>query len=265
MADPRMPELEGLPIWFDLASPDVEGAKEFYSRMFGWEWADVPMSGGNVYSMAIRNDANIVGLHPEAEGDFPEGAARVWRNQVYVKDAEEACRRIEANGGRVLSGPNNADGWGVTARVTTHEGAVFGLWHSLRGYGAEVFGEPGAVCWVEYHAQDLESAKEFYTAVFGCGFEEVRMPREDGSGEDFGLTMVNSAGEHQHCAFVELPDKSNPASWVTYFMVEDVGAAVEKAVSLGGESVTGAIDVPPGSFAALRDPQGMGFSLWQGC
>ncbi len=235
MADPRMPELEGLPIWFDLASPDVEGAKEFYSRMFGWEWADVPMSGGNVYSMAIRNDANIVGLHPEAEGDFPESAARVWRNHVYVKDAEEACRRIEANGGSVLSGPSNADGWGVTARVTTHEGAVFGLWQSLRGYGAEVFGEPGAVCWVEYHAQDLESAKEFYTAVFGCGFEEVRMPREDGSGEDFGLTMVNSVGEHQHCAFVELPDKSNPASWVTYFMVEDVGAAVEKAVSLGGE------------------------------
>ena len=263
MTEPRMPQLEGLPIWFDLASPDVDGSKAFYSGLFGWEWADVPMSGGNVYSMAIKGDANIVGLHNEGERDFPDGAARVWRNQVYVADAEESCKKIEANGGSVLSGPTNADGWGVTATVTTPEGAVFGFWQSLMGYGADVFGEPGAVCWVEYHTHDLAAAKEFYTAVFGCGFEEVRMPREDGSGEDFGLTMVDLAGEHKHCAFVELPDDSAPASWATYFMVDCVRSAVDKAESLGGESIGGAFEVPPGSFAMMKDPQGMGFSLWQ--
>ena len=89
------------------------------------------------------------------------------------------------------------------------------------------------------------------------------MPSEDGSGEDFGLTMVDLDGEHQHCAFLEAPDKSSPATWATYFMVEDAQASVDKAVSLGAESITGVVAVPPGSFASMKDPQGIAFSFWQ--
>ena len=256
MTAPRMPQLEGNPIWFDLATPDPAGAKAFYSGLFGWEWADVPMSGGNVYHMAIAEDANIAGM-----GRASEGAYNVWNNHVYVRDAEATCERIEANGGAVLSGPSSADGWGITAEVTTHEGAVFGLWQSLKGYGADVFGVPGAVCWVEYHTHDLKAAKAFYSEVFGAGFEEMRVPADDGS--DFVLTMLSLDGEQMPCAFAELQDKSLPAAWTTYFMVEDIHASVAKARSLGGELVMGVIDVPPGSLAALRDPQGVSFSFWQ--
>lgn len=263
MTETKMSQLQGNPIWFDLATPDPTSAKSFYSGLFGWEWADVPMSGGSIYSMAIEHDANVVGLHEESAVDFPEGSARVWRNQIYVSDAEESCRRIEASGGSVLSGPSDADGWGVTARVTTHEGAVFGLWQSLRGHGAEVFAAPGAVCWVEYHTHDLTVAKEFYSAVFGCEFEEFKVPMDGGSGGEFSLTMVDLDGGQKHCAFAELSDKSAPASWATYFMVEDIRAAIAKAEALGAESVGDVITVPPGSLAAMRDPQGMGFSLWQ--
>ena len=124
MPTPRIPQLQGNPIWFDLATPDPQCAKAFYTGLFGWEWADVPMSGGNTYHMAIRHDANIAGMR--AESDL-ETAKQVWNNHVYVNDAEETAKRIEANGGLVISGPNNADGWGVTARVATPEGAVFGL------------------------------------------------------------------------------------------------------------------------------------------
>lgn len=260
MPNPRMPQLQGIPIWFNLTTPDPVGAKDFYSGLFGWEWADVPMSGGNTYHMAIRDDANIAGM----SGDVAStGGAGCWVNHVYAKDAEDAAKRIEANGGRVLSGPHNADGWGVTATVATPEGAVFGLWQSLNGYGADLFAEPGTICWIEYHSHDLPAAKEFYTAVFECDFGEVRMPAHDGSGEDFGLTMVDLEGEHQHCAFLEAPDKLAPASWATYFMVEDAEASVAKAESLGAESLTGVIAVPPGSFAMMKDPQGVGFNFWQ--
>ncbi len=263
MTEPRMPQLQGNPIWFDLDSPDPEGAKAFYTGLFGWEWADVPMSGGNVYHMAIEGDANIAGMGHVGELALPEGSAGVWSNHVYVKDAEETCRRIEANGGQVLSGPNDADGWGVTAKVATHEGAVFGLWQSLMGHGADVFGVPGAVCWVEYHTHDLEAAKGFYSEVFGVGFDEMRVPMQDGSGGEFVLTMLSIDGEQMPCAFAELPDASLPATWATYFMTEDIHASVSTAQSLGGELVLDVIDVPPGSLAALTDPQGVNFSLWQ--
>ena len=260
-----MPQLEGNPIWFDLATPDPAGAKAFYTGLFGWEWADVPMSGGNTYHMAIRGDANIAGMSGDRESD---GVTSVWINSVYVEDAEETVKRIEANGGRVLSGPHNADGWGVTATVATPEGAVFGLWQSLMGYGADVFGEPGAVCWVEYHTRDLVAAKEFYSEVFGAGFEEMTVPSNDGSGAEFTLTipsalLLSISGEQMPCAFAQLPDESMPASWATYFMVEDIHSSVAKAQSLGAELTFGVMDVPPGSLASLVDPQGVRFSLWQ--
>ena len=260
MNQPRMPQLQGNPIWFNLSTPDPQAAKDFYTGLFGWEWADVPMSGGNTYHMAIRDDANIAGM---SANDDANGAAGVWVNSVYVKHAEATARRIEANGGRVLSGPHNADGWGVTASVATPEGAVFGIWQSLKGYGADMFGEPGAVCWVEYHTHDMESAKEFYSAVFGAGFEEFKMPMDDGSGEEFSLTMLDLGADQTHCAFVQLPDDSSPASWATYFMVKDIHASVAKAQSLGAELAFGVMDVPPGSFAVMTDPQGVRFSLWQ--
>ncbi len=260
MTSPRLAQLQGNPIWFDLATPDPQGAKEFYTGLFGWEWADVPMSGGNTYHMAIRGDANIAGM---SANDDANGVAGTWINSVYVEDAEETAKRIAANGGSILSKPHNADGWGVTARVSTPEGAVFGLWQSLKGYGADVFAVPGAVCWIEYHTHDLESATEFYTAVFGASFEEFKMPMDDGSGEDFSMTMLNLGGDVASCAFVQLPDASSPTSWATYFMVEDIHASVAKAQSLGAELKLGVVDVPPGSFAVMVDPQGVRFSLWQ--
>ena len=260
MTEARISQIQGNPIWFSLSTPDPQGAKDFYTGLFDWEWADVPMSGGNTYHMAIKNDANIAGM---SENDDVHGITGVWVNSVYVEDAEQTAERIKANGGSVLTEPHNADGWGVTATVSTPEGAVFGLWQSLRGHGADIFGEPNSVCWIEYHTQDLESAKEFYTAVFGASFEVFKMPMDDASGEEFSLTMLDAGVEQSHCAFVQLPDASSPASWATYFMTDDIHASVAKAKSLGAELAFGVMDVPPGSFAVMVDPQGVRFSLWQ--
>ena len=30
----------GIPSWVDLSTPDVEGAKRFYSAVLGWEYSD---------------------------------------------------------------------------------------------------------------------------------------------------------------------------------------------------------------------------------
>ena len=89
------------------------------------------------------------------------------------------------------------------------------------------------------------------------------VPSNDGSGADFTLTMLSIDGEQMPCAFAQLPDDSMPASWATYFMVEDIHSSVAKVESLGGELAFGVIDVPPGSLASLDDPQGVRFSLWQ--
>lgn len=260
MTQPRMLQLQGNPIWFSLSTPDPQGAKDFYTGLFDWEWADVPMSGGNTYHMAIRNDANIVGM---SANDDANGVAGVWVNSVYVEDAEETAKRIEANGGSVLSGPHNADGWGVTASVATPEGAVFGLWQSLKGYGADVFAEPGAVCWIEYHTGELEAAKRFHSDVFGVDFDTITIPTDDSAGSGYTVTMLSIDGQQMPCAFFELPKDEPTARWATYFMVENIYSSIANAESLGAKVVFPVMEVPPGSLASLTDPQGVRFSLWQ--
>ena len=44
---------EGTPNWVDLQTSDVDAAKAFYTRLFGWSFDDQPMPQGGAYSMAV--------------------------------------------------------------------------------------------------------------------------------------------------------------------------------------------------------------------
>ena len=256
-----MPQLQGNPIWFDLPTPDPQGAKEFYTGLFGWMWADVNMPGGSTYYMAIEGDANIVGMHLEQPETVPGGAARVWHNQVYVRDAYAVAKRISDEGGGVIIEPHDVSGIGVQATVTTPEGAVFCLWQSVTSYGADIFARPGAVCWVEHHSRDVAAACEFYRGVFNVDFTEVSFPSDDGA-ESFGpLYMLTIDGEQMPCAFLQI--NNDQPQWATYFMVENAEASTAMAQQLGAEIVVPVTTVSPGTLASLKDPQGVRFSLWQ--
>ena len=75
MSIPRIPQLQGNPIWFNLATPDPAAAKDFYAALFGWEWADVPMSTGNTYHMAIKR-------RREHHGDVRRRSCQRYRQSV---------------------------------------------------------------------------------------------------------------------------------------------------------------------------------------
>ena len=57
-----------------------------------------------------------------------------------------------------------------------------------------------------------------------------------------------------------------PPLWGIYFAVDDCDAIVEKAKSLGGAVMNRPMDIEPGRFAVLADPQGAMFNVikWSG-
>ena len=58
-----------------------------------------------------------------------------------------------------------------------------------------------------------------------------------------------------------------PPCWTVYFAVANVDETVAKVQSLGGSVVVPATDIPNADgarFAALTDPQGAYFSIYQG-
>jgi hypothetical protein len=60
-------------------------------------------------------------------------------------------------------------------------------------------------------------------------------------------------------------DAGVPPNWLPYFVVESVNSAVVRAGERGAAVLTGPVDMPNGGrIAAIRDPQGAVFALWEG-
>ena len=55
-----------------------------------------------------------------------------------------------------------------------------------------------------------------------------------------------------------------PPNWAPYFAVERVDDSVAKAGELGGRVLVEPMTVPAGRFAAIGDPQGAVFAVFEG-
>src|SRR5882757_2112535 len=91
----------------------------------------------------------------------------------------------------------------------------------------------GQFCWVDLAASDADAAKGFYGEMFGWTSSEqaanggsfTRLRR---SGQDVGSVYQLSARHRENGV---------PSHWTPYVRVDDVEAAAQRAVSLGGEVV----------------------------
>ena len=91
----------GEPTWMDLATPDVEGAKEFYRQIFGWDYLDTGAEFGH-YNFALAQGRNAVGLGPMQPGSPMPSA---WTIYFSTDDAAADTARVKALGGQVIVDP----------------------------------------------------------------------------------------------------------------------------------------------------------------
>jgi predicted enzyme related to lactoylglutathione lyase len=95
---------------------------------------------------------------------------------------------------------------------------------------------PGHFIWYELTTTDMAAAKAFYCEVVGWGTQDASMP-----GMPYTLF---TAGGTPVCGMMALPEDARMSgfrpSWLGYVGVDDVDAAAERIVKLGG-----AVHVPP--------------------
>ena len=271
MAEPRMLQAEGNPIWFDLVSSDADASARFYGELFGWDFASIDMGGGNVYHLAIDDDRNIAGI-----GQRPPHIAigerdSIWLTHLYTADVYATRDKIVEQGGQEVTAahdieiPGQSEIVGARCTVRNPAGGVFSLWQSGIGQGCEVFGEVGTFCWVEYHTPNVQAAMQWHNGVFGMEFDAFEIPA-DGDSPGATLHMLRSEDQEPHCAFVEVPGDrmlTGAPFWMNYVMVADIEAAAERARSLGAEIPFAVESVPFGSYVTIIDPQDAVISLWQ--
>ena len=109
---------------------------------------------------------------------------------------------------------------------------------------------------VELNTTDVTKAKNFYGKLFGWKLEDVEM--------DGGAYTMIKVGEGTGGGIIKHPVPGAPSAWLAYVLVDDIGAATQKAKSLGAKVMKDVTEVKgAGSFSVIVDPTGAAVALWQ--
>ena len=90
--------------WHELMTSDVAAAKEFYTKLFGWELNDMQMEGMTytVIKAGEKEVGGIMSIPPEAGEMMP-----AWGLYVTVDDVDETARKVEELGGKIFVPPKD--------------------------------------------------------------------------------------------------------------------------------------------------------------
>ena len=113
-------DVPGSLMWTELWTPSAQGAKDFYGTLFGWEFNDMSMGDGAVYSPVRPHDTGedryfggVMNVDPADLSDT-EGAAD-WHPVFHATDCDRAAAAVTEGGGQVYMGPEDATGVGRNA------------------------------------------------------------------------------------------------------------------------------------------------------
>lgn len=235
----------GAPIWFDLATSDIDASTRFYEGVFGWLAVPAPAQFGG-YVNFEKNGVQVAGMMPS------QGGSDGWTVYLHSEDAAATTSAVAAAGGAVLMPPDEVAELGTMAITRDPGGAVVGVWQprSMQGYG--LFGEDGAPGWFELHTRDFTAEMTFYENAFGWSTDLM----SDTDEFRYGRLIVDEqpfAGVIDGSGY--LPEGA-PAEWEVYIVVTDTDATVATALDLGGSVLLAPEDSPFGRLARIGDPTG---------
>lgn len=252
MSDTAATATKAVPIWIDLSTADLEGAKSFYTQLFGWEPQDPgPKAGG--YHLVKLDGKDVAGMGP-IQG---EGQPTAWAVYIGSPDADATSSDVEKAGGTVVAPAFDVLGQGRMAVYQDPSGAFISVWQPMAMAGAEIKGENGSFGWAELNARGIDKAIPFYEQVFGWTIKTS--PFGDGMEyHEFQLDGESMAGGMEMNPMVPA---EVPSYWLVYFSTDDVAGMTEKAKGLGANVMLETTDYPGGKFSILADPQGAAFGL----
>jgi len=110
--------------WFDITTADLQQSKEFYGKLFGWQFT--PVQGTDQAAEIVARGVAIGTLR------IAEGKINAFNGVVYVQvtDIQASCRKAKELGGTVIPGfPFNLpDGIGAIGLVVDPAGHPVGLY-----------------------------------------------------------------------------------------------------------------------------------------
>ena len=121
------------PVWVELSSTDAAGARDFYSRLFGWDIEVIadPQYGG--YGMARLGGDDVAGIGPQQT----PGAPSNWGVYLGTDNVDALAEKVKAAGGTVVAAPFDVGDQGRMAVFLDPTGAFISGWQAgrMRNFG----------------------------------------------------------------------------------------------------------------------------------
>jgi uncharacterized protein len=110
---------------FEIFATNVERARKFYERVFGWRFEVVGPPDFYLISTGSDKDPGLThGLVAKRSGPATDGPLNAFRCTVSVRSIDETVASIEAAGGKVRSAVKAIPGVGKVVEFADTEGNV---------------------------------------------------------------------------------------------------------------------------------------------
>lgn len=242
--------------WVDLATTDQDGAKQFYSGLFGWVADDQPVGDGMTYSMMTMDGKPVAAIATQPQQQRDAGVPPAWQSYVTVESADAAADKATALGGTVHAPPFDVMDVGRMAVIQDPQGGFFMLWEPKLHIGAAIVNAHGALSWNELASVDVDGSAGFYRELFDWKIEPIE-------GMEMPYHVITTAAGTGNGG-IRPAQESEPTYWLVYFGTDDIDASLAKATELGATTLMGSMDIGMGKIAILQDPQGAVVALFAG-
>jgi predicted enzyme related to lactoylglutathione lyase len=109
----------------ELASTDVGKAKQFYGQLFDWKLEDMSFPFGTYTTIGVGE-----GTGGGMMQQMMPGAPSMWMAYVLVGDIQEATRKAQSLGAKLVKEVTPVADMGWFSIIADPTGAMLGLWQT---------------------------------------------------------------------------------------------------------------------------------------
>ena len=117
---------------FELPVDDMERAKKFYSKIFGWSFMATGMDGNHHFATTVPTDENGLPIEPGGinggllqRGKYEQQVTSIF---IKVKSIGDTIAKVEKNGGKKVLDKIPIDDFAYFAQINDTEGNLISLW-----------------------------------------------------------------------------------------------------------------------------------------
>jgi len=243
-------------VWHDLVTDDAAAARDFYGRLFGWDFQGV-QGEGVVYTTILHEGLPIGGIAPIEDVDAELPSSR-WVSVLSVEDVDAAVSVVERAGGTVDMAARDNVTRGRWALVTDPQGAMVVLLRSIGGDPPNLDPErlvSNRWMWNELWTDDLSASIELYGELVGY---DVRASETAGA----ATVQVFTRDGNPRAGLNLLPWPEVRPNWLPYIKVDDAEAVARRVAELGGTVlIPPAPELRNGTTGLMMDPSGAAFAI----